>query len=79
VKEWELKYSRNEEMSMMPGESEMWERKNGAKVMRTWSRTAYASVVGEEKGGGSRVISRYVPSLEGGRFHIEETTQSSLS
>ena len=45
----------------------------------TCSRTAYASVVGEEKGGGSRVISRYVPSLEGGRFHIEETTQSSLS
>ena len=45
----------------------------------TWSRAAYVSMVGEEKGGGSRVISRYVPSLEGGRFHIEETTQSSLS
>ena len=45
----------------------------------TWSRAAYVSMVGEEKGGGSRVISRYVTSLEGGRFRIEETTQSSLS
>jgi hypothetical protein len=41
VKEWELKYSRNEEMSMMPGESEMWERKNGAKVMLVLHSTEY--------------------------------------